>query len=137
MVKRPTKRRRDFFSVESLREEVNEEISSKDIANTILTELRRINLKRVGNVSPDVVFALMVKFGLSFICEIACVAPSLLLLPVQSTKILRPQLDDDEAGCIFQSLGRLANFKVPDVESEFHVFSPPCQKCIMCHTTTW
>ena len=71
-------------------------------------------------------FALMVKFGLSFICEIACVAPSLLLLPVevsmQVIKILRPQLDDDEAGCIFQSLGRLVNFKVPDVECEFHVF---------------
>ena len=51
------------------------------------------------------------KFGLSFICEIACVAPSLFLLPVevsvQVIKILRPQLDDDEAGCIFQSLGRL------------------------------
>ena len=117
MEKRPAKRRRDFFSVESLREEVNEEISSEDIADTILTELRRINLKRVGNVSPDVFFALMVKFGLSFICEIACVAPSLLLLPVevsmQVIKILRPQLDDDEAGCIFQSLGRLVNFKVP------------------------
>ena len=137
MGKRPAKRRRDSFSVESLREEVNEEISSEDNADTILTELRRINLKRVGNVSPDVVFfALMVKFGLSFICEIACVAPSLLLLPVevsmQVIKILRPQLDDDEAGCIFQSLGRLVNFKVPDVECEFHVFSPPCQKCIMC-----
>ena len=56
MEKRPAKRCRDFFSVESLREEVNEEISSEDIADTILTELRRINLKRVGNVSSDVVF---------------------------------------------------------------------------------
>ena len=74
--------------------------------------------------------------GLSFICEIACVAPSLLLLPVevsvQVIKILRPQLHDDEAGCIFQSLGCLVNFKVPDFECDFHVF-PPCQKCIMCH----
>ena len=56
MAKRPGKRRRDFFSVERLREEVNEEISSEDIAGTIVTELRRINLKRVGNVSPDVFF---------------------------------------------------------------------------------
>lgn len=60
----PGKRRRDFFSVESLREEVNEEISSEDIADTILTELRRINLKRVGNVSPDVVFFLHYFFPL-------------------------------------------------------------------------
>ena len=79
----------------------------------------------------------MVKFGLSFFCEIACVAHSLLLLPVEMSvqviKILRPQLDGDEAGCIFQSLGRLVNFKVPDVECEFHGFSPPFQKCIMCH----
>ena len=50
---------RDFFSMESLREEVNEEISSEDIADTILTELRRINPKRVGNVSPDVFFYAM------------------------------------------------------------------------------
>lgn len=66
MAKRSAKRRRDFFSVESLREEVNEELSSEDNADTILTGLRRFNLKRVGNVSPDVVFfALIVKFGLS------------------------------------------------------------------------
>ena len=82
-------------------------------------------------------FALIVKFGSSFICEIACVASSLLLLSVevsvQVIKILRPQLDDDEAGCILQSLGRLVNFKVPDVMHGFHVFSPPCHKCLMCH----
>ena len=41
MAKRPTNRRRDFFSVESLREQVKEEISSEDIADTILAELRR------------------------------------------------------------------------------------------------
>ena len=138
MAKRPTKRSRDFFSVESLREEVNEEISSEDSAHTILTELGRLNLKRVDNVSPDVAFfALIVKFGLSFICEITCVASSLLLLPVelsvQVMKILRPQLDDDEAGSILQSLRRLVNFKVPDLMHGFHVFSPPCHKCLMCH----
>ena len=65
----PGKRRRDFFSVESLREEVNEEISSEDIADTILTELRRINLKRVGNVSPDVVFFLHYFFPLELCNE--------------------------------------------------------------------
>ena len=69
MAKRPGKRRRDFFSVESLREEVNEEISSEDIADTILTELRRINLKRVGNVSPDVVFFLHYFFPLELCNE--------------------------------------------------------------------
>ena len=67
------------------------------------------------------------KFGLSFLCEIACVAPSLLLLlveeSVQVIKILQQQLDDDEAGCIFQSLGRLVNFKVPDSEFEFSPLS--------------
>ena len=41
---------------------------------------------------------------------------------MQVIKILRPQLDEDKGGCIFQSLGRLVNFKVPDVECEFHVF---------------
>ena len=56
MVKHPTKRPRDFLSVESLREEVKEEISSKDSADTILTELGRLNLKQVSNVLPDVVF---------------------------------------------------------------------------------
>ena len=135
MAKRSAKRCRDFFSVETLREEVNEELSSENNADTILTGLRRFNLKRVGNVSPDVVFfALIVKFGLSFIFGIARVSSSLLLLPVevsvQVIKMLRPQLDNDEAGCIFQSLGRLVNLKVPDVQCEFHVFSPPCQKCI-------
>ena len=100
-----------------------------------MTGLRRFNLKRVGNVLPDVVFfALIVKFGLSFIFGIARVSSSLLLLPVevsvQVIKTLRPQLDNDEAGCIFQSLGRLVNLKVPDVQSEFHIFSPQCQKCI-------
>ena len=135
--KRSAKRRRDFFSVESLREEVNKELSSEDNADTILTGLWHFNLKRVGNVSPDVFFTLIVKFGLSFIFGIARVSSSLLLLPVevsvQVIKMLRPQLDDEEAGCIFQSLGRLVDFKVPRVQCEFHVFSPPCQKCIMCH----
>ena len=62
MATRPTKSRRDFFSLESLREEVNEEISSEDITDTILTELGRLNLKRVGIVSPDVVVVVVVVF---------------------------------------------------------------------------
>ena len=135
------KRCRDFFSVESLREDVNEELSSEDNADTILTGLRRFNLKRVGNVSPDVVFfALIVKFGLSFIFGIARVSSLLLLLPVevsvQVIKMLRPQLDDDEAGCILQSLGRLVNLKVPHVQCQFHVFSPPVRS-VLCATTIW
>ena len=36
---------RDFFFVESLRGEVNGEIGSEDIADIILRELRRVNLK--------------------------------------------------------------------------------------------
>ena len=56
MAKHPTKHPRDFLSVESLREEVKEEISSKDSADTILTELGNLNLKQVSNVLPDVVF---------------------------------------------------------------------------------
>ena len=76
----------------------------------------------------------MAKFGLSFVCSTAYVA-SLLFLPVdvsvQVIKTLLPQLDEDEAGCIFHSLGSLVKFNVH--ESEFHVFSPPCQRCIICH----
>ena len=140
MAKRSAKRRRDFFSVESLREEVNEELSSEDNADTILTGLWHFNLKRVGNVSPDVFFTLIVKFGLSFIFGIARVSSLLLLLPVevsvQVIKMLRPQLDDDEAGCILQSLGRLVNLKVPHVQCQFHVFSPPVRS-VLCATTIW
>ena len=52
------------FSVESLREEVDEEINTEKIGTKILEDIRLLNLNRVEYVSPDVVLcAVIVRFS--------------------------------------------------------------------------
>ena len=46
------------FSVESLREEVDEEISTEKIGTKLLEDLRVLNLKRMEHVSPNIVLCL-------------------------------------------------------------------------------
>ena len=66
------------FSVESLREEVDQELSMEKIGTKLLEDVRALNLKGVEHVSPDIVLcAVIVKFGLALVCSIARVVPSL------------------------------------------------------------
>ena len=53
------------FSVESLREEVEVELTNKKVATNVSQDLRSIRLDSVDFVSPDVLLcALTVKFGI-------------------------------------------------------------------------
>ncbi|KAJ7364966.1 Rad2 nuclease [Desmophyllum pertusum] len=70
---------------------------------------------------------------------ISSVVSSLLVLPDVSRlviKIICPQFEQGEAEGIFKCLGSLSKFpesvRVNDPEREFHVFSPPCGKCVTC-----
>lgn len=61
------------FSLESMREEVDEEISTKKIGTKLLEDLRVLNLKRVEHVSPNIVLcAVVVKFGLAHVSHCSC-----------------------------------------------------------------
>ena len=74
------KRRKSLasFSVESLREEVEEEITADKICTKMLEDIRLLNLNRVEHVSPDVVLcAVIVRFGLALVCSIARVVEPL------------------------------------------------------------
>ena len=67
------------FSVESLQEEVDEELSTEKIGTKLLEDVWVLNIKQVKHVSPDIVLcAVIVKFGLALVCSIARVVPSLL-----------------------------------------------------------
>ena len=70
------------FSVESLREEAFAEGRNELIGSKILTDISSINLDQVEHVAEDVVlWALIVKFGISLVFAIAGVASSLRVLP--------------------------------------------------------
>lgn len=137
------RRRRASFSVESLREEVEEEFNNSDIGLIIEGEIRSVDLKQAASVSPDVVlFALIAKFGMALTAGVASIASPLLLLPselaLQALKMLCPQLGGDEVGSIFHCLERLKVafpkcLRVDNPGSEFYVFSPPCGTCLSCH----
>ena len=59
------------------------EINNENKGSKILADLSSLNLNRLDHVSPDVVLcAVIVKFGLSLVCSIAGVAPSLRVLPL-------------------------------------------------------
>ena len=103
------------FSVESLREEVDEEISTEKIGTKLLEDLRVLNLKRVEHVSPNIVLcAVTVKFGLALVCSIARVAPGLRVLPIdvrcQVVKMLCPQVSEEDGDTLFQCVASLPDF---------------------------
>lgn len=129
------------FSVESLREEVDEEISTEKIGTKLLEDLRVLNLKRVEHVSPNIVLcAVTVKFGLALVCCIARVVPGLRVLPIdvrrQVVKMLCPQVTEEDGDTLFQCVASLPDFpNSTATESDaFHVFSPPCDRCVRCHS---
>ena len=83
--RRKSSSRSATFSFESLREEVDEEVSAEKIGTKLLEDLRVLNLKRMEHVSPDIVLcAVIAKFGLALVCSIAYVVPSLRVLPMVS-----------------------------------------------------
>ena len=129
------------FSADSLREEVDEEISTEKIGTKLLEDLRALNLKRVRHVSPNIVLcAVIVKFGLALVCSIARVVPSLRVLPIdvrrQVVKILCPQVNEEDGDTLFQCVASLPDFpNTTATECDaFHVFSPPCDRCVHCQS---
>jgi hypothetical protein len=132
----------DIFSIESLREEAEGEVNQEVIAAKILKDIGSINLNLADSVSVDVILcALIVKFGLSVVCSLAHVVPSLFVLPVnvccEVLKLLCPQLPEKEASTLFQCLLKLkrSNLTAGSTAAHFHVFTPPCGRCIECNSS--
>ena len=70
------------FSVESLREGVEVELTNEKVATNVLQDLRSIRLDSVDFVSPDVLLcSLTVKFGITLVLSIVRVLSSLRVLP--------------------------------------------------------
>ena len=68
MSKRSKRKSTANFSVDSLREEVNQEFHQEAIANKLLEDIGDINLKFVDHVPVDVILCvILVKFGFSFV----------------------------------------------------------------------
>ena len=135
------KRRKSLasFSVESLREEVEEEITADKICTKILEDIRLLNLNRVEHVSPDVVLcAVIVRFGLALVCSIARVVEPLRVLPIdvrrQVLKILCPHVSEDDGNTLFQCVASLPDFPDTTATDAFYVFSPPCGRCVRCQS---
>ena len=134
------------FSVESLREEVEVELTNEKVATNVLQDLRSIRLDSVDFVSPDVLLCVLtVKFGITLVVSIARVLPSLRVLPAdvrrQVLKLLFPHLNEGESETLFKCVARLPNLPGSisfDGSDEFYVFSQPCGQCVRCHLyATW
>jgi hypothetical protein len=83
MSKRRKSSKPDTFSLESLRDEAEKEVNQEVTAAKILNDLGSIKLDAVENVPVVVILcALIVKFGVSVVCALACVVPSLHVLPM-------------------------------------------------------
>ena len=125
------------FSVESLQEEVDEEINTEKIGTKILEDIRLLNLNRS---TPDVVLcAVIVRFGLALVCSIARVVPSLRVLPIEVRrevlKILCPHVSEDDGDTLFRCVASLSDFSNSTAtDASFHVFSPPCDRCVRCQS---
>ena len=118
------------FSVESLQEEVDTEINNENEGSKILADIGSLNLNRLDHVSPDVILcAVIVKFGLSLVCSIAGVAPSLQVLPLvvqhQVLEIMCPAVDEGDLACLLKCVLKLLKFPLAN-NTAFHVFTPPC-----------
>ena len=134
------------FSVESLREEVEVELTNEKVATNVLQDLRSIRLDSVDFVSPDVLLcSLTVKFGITLVLSIVRVLSSLRVLPAdvrrQVLKLLCPHLNEGESETLFKCVARLPNLPGSisfDGSDEFYVFSQPCGQCVRCHSyATW
>jgi len=134
------------FSVESLRVEVEVELTNEKVATIVFQDLRSIRLDSVDFVSPDVLLcALTVKFGITLFLSIARVLPSLRVLPAyvrrQVLKLPCPHLNDGGSETLFKCVARLPNLPgsiSSDDSDEFYVFSPPCGQRVRCHShATW
>ena len=136
MSKRRKSSKPDTFSVESLRDEAEKEVNQEVTAAKILNDLGSIKLDAVENVPVVVILcALIVKFGVSVVCALACVVPSLHILPTsfhhEVLKLLCPSLPEDEANRIYQCLLNMPNHFGSNT-SQVHVFAPPCSRCLEC-----
>ena len=137
MSKRCKRKSTANFSVDSLREEVNEEFNQEAIANKLFEDIRHINLKFVDHVSVDVIlYAILVKLSFSFVCALTYVACSLFVLPAnvccEVLKYLHPDLPENDTETIFECILKL---KLPNISvaDQVHVFTPPCGRCLNCN----
>jgi len=126
------------FSDDSLLEEADIEINTKNVGSKISPDLSSLNLKWLDHASRDVILcAVIVKFGLSLVGSIAGDASSLRVLPSvvqhQVLKILCPAVDGCELVCLLQVVTKVPKFLLHN-NTALHLFTPPCDQCLRCHS---
>ena len=136
MSKRRKQPRSEFFSVEDLRKEAEEEIDQEAVGAKILNDINSIDFRGIGDLPMEVILCvLIVKFGLAVVCAMSSVISSLSVLPAnvrhEVFAMLWPDLLEDDANVLFQSVSKL---KLPNVKTDrkFHVFTPPIGHCFHC-----
>ena len=138
MSKRRKQPRSEFFSVEDLRKEAEEEIDQEAVGAKILNDINSIDLKGIGDLPMEVILCvLIVKFGLAVVCAMSSVISSLSVLPAnvrhEVFAVLWPDLLEDDANVLFQSVSKL---KLPNgnvkTDRKFYVFTPPIGHCFHC-----
>ena len=138
--------KRSAFSVESLQDEVRQEINQETLGNKLSNDIKAIDLNFVDHISVDVLFcAVLIKFGLSIVSSFANVASALCVLPIkvrgQVLQLLHPELSGDAAETLFNCTRKmdLSNSRYNPINtsnsSQVHVFSPPCSRCFDCNAS--
>lgn len=133
----------ETFSVEDLRKEAEEELDQEAVGAKFLNGIGSIDFKFADRLPSDVILcALIVKYGLTLVCAIANVVPSLCVLPVNVRRVVLnticPELQEDDVNVIFESVSKLKlplNIHVSDDDRKIHVFTPPCGHCLQCNSS--
>ncbi|CAB4002752.1 Hypothetical predicted protein [Paramuricea clavata] len=102
---------RKSFSVEDLRKEAEEELDQEAVGAKLLNGIGSIDFKFADRLPSDVILcALIVKYGLTLVCAIANVVPSLYVLPVNFRRVVLnmicPELQEDDVNVIFESVSK-------------------------------
>lgn len=127
------------FSMDSLRQEVENEVQQETFSRKIIGDISKIDLHLLDNVSEDVImFGLLLKFGMAFVSSVAGAMEGLSVLPSDSRrqvfKLLFPNALQDDVDHLFTCLARVSPEKrpVPREGDEVHALSPPSSRCARC-----
>ena len=106
-------RRAAAFSVESLRDEVDQEVAQQQIGQKIEADVAKLDLRFPEGLPENVVlWALLLKFGLAVVSSVAGIIKDLSVLPsnsrLQVFRIIYPTISDDDGAILFSCMRRIS-----------------------------
>ena len=133
-------RRAAAFSVESLRDEVDQEVAQQQIGQKIEADVAKLDLRFPEGLPENVVlWALLLKFGLAVVSSVAGIIKDLSVLPsnsrLQVFRIIYPTISDDDGAILFNCMRRISEDKLPTPcqGDKVCVLSPPKDRCFTCN----